>query len=616
MKKQKNALINKIVIYIAIVLILIIAIVIQNNDLLYNLDMQIADKLYQRGDLQSGRVQIIEINEDSFQDLGPYNTWDRHVMASAIRALIADKECLPSIIGIDLLYIGETSEDADHDLVEACREARDLGVAVVTGSFANIESGMIREEDGSVYMGEYVSLYEEPFDELREVTYQGYTNGFLDKDGYIRHIMLNLDGNVAFSNIIFQLINGYANDEDLSDYENTSNTENFSAIRYDEKEYYIPYTSSRYGYSNGYSISKLIAGQVPLERLSRCIVLIGPYAEGMMDSFRTPIDHGNNMYGVEVHANIIESLMRGDLKETAPKLIELLITVLFILIMIYLCSKDRLWITITAMIGMSAIYIGICLGAYSLGYVLQVVYLPLFMLILGFANIGRHYIRAHFQKKQVENTFKRYVAPEIVDEIARTGLDEINLGGVNLDIAALFVDIRGFTTMSESLPPETVVEILNKYLSLTSECVFQNGGTLDKFVGDCTMALYNAPMPLDDYIYKAVKTGWDMVEGSRKLAKELEERFGRSVSFGVGVHIGPAVVGNIGSPKRMDYTAIGDTVNTAARLEANAPAGTVLVSKAVVDALGSRIQVESLGNLPLKGKNEPVEVFKVVDLLY
>ena len=123
------------------------------------------------------------------------------------------------------------------------------------------------------------------------------------------------------------------------------------------------------------------------------------------------------------------------------------------------------------------------------------------------------------------------------------------------------------------------------------------------------MAFWNAPLPQKDPIYSACLAAMDMVEGSKALGEELQARFGRSVSFGVGVHYGPAVVGNIGAPKRMDYTAIGDTVNTAARLEANAPGGKILISRVVADALGERADVTSLGaSIKLKGKADGFEI--------
>ena len=210
------------------------------------------------------------------------------------------------------------------------------------------------------------------------------------------------------------------------------------------------------------------------------------------------------------------------------------------------------------------------------------------------------------------NTFKRYVAPEIVSEILRQGPEALELGGRLTDVAVLFVDIRGFTTMSESLSPPEVVEILNRYLDLTSRCIMQNGGTLDKFIGDATMAFWGAPLPQEDYIYRAVRAALDMVEGAKALSAELQTRYGRSVDFGVGVHCGKAVVGNVGARTRMDYTAIGDTVNTASRLESNAPAGTVYISRAVADALEGRIRATSLGDtIRLKGKTEGFEVLRL-----
>jgi adenylate cyclase len=194
-------------------------------------------------------------------------------------------------------------------------------------------------------------------------------------------------------------------------------------------------------------------------------------------------------------------------------------------------------------------------------------------------------------------------------QLLEQGSDALELGGRLYDIAVLFVDIRGFTTMSEALDPPTVVEIINKYLTLTTECIMKNHGTLDKFVGDCTMAFWNAPVAQEDAVYLACRAAMDMVEGSRALGEELLQKYGRTVSFGVGVNWGSAVIGNIGAPKRMDYTAIGDTVNTASRLESNAPGGKILISRVVADILGDRAEVTSLGDsIKLKGKAEGFEV--------
>ena len=201
------------------------------------------------------------------------------------------------------------------------------------------------------------------------------------------------------------------------------------------------------------------------------------------------------------------------------------------------------------------------------------------------------------------------MAPEIVSELMGAGPAALELGGKKCDIAVLFVDSRGFTSMSEQLEPEEVVALLNEYLTLTTRCIMDFHGTLDKFVGDCTMAFWNAPLPQEDHIMLACRAAMDMAEGAKPLAQRLARDYGRTVSFGIGVHAGPAVVGNIGAPMRMDYTAIGDTVNTAARLEANAPAGTIYISRAVADALAGRIAATPLADPPqLKGKTAGFEI--------
>lgn len=227
------------------------------------------------------------------------------------------------------------------------------------------------------------------------------------------------------------------------------------------------------------------------------------------------------------------------------------------------------------MVTIGAVIVNIIIGKwlYENGTAVSIVEIPIVILLIYLYQLISGYLAEILKRRKVVNAFKKYVAPQIVDEISKKGDFEIVLGGENRHIAVLFVDIRGFTPMSESLEPEQVVEILNEYLNLTTQSIFKNGGTLDKFIGDATMAVFNAPFNLDDYIYRSVCTALDIAAGSDELEKKLMERFGKSVSFGIGVNCGQAVVGNIGCEFRMDYTAIGDTVNTAARLESNAKRG-------------------------------------------
>ena len=226
--------------------------------------------------------------------------------------------------------------------------------------------------------------------------------------------------------------------------------------------------------------------------------------------------------------------------------------------------------------------------------------------------IGKKYVVEKRSKRKILKAFTRYVAPQVVKELSKEDSFEVRLSGEKRNIAVLFVDIRGFTTMSEALPPEQVVAMLNAYLELTSKAVFKNEGTLDKFIGDATMAIFNAPIDLEDYVYKAVCTALNMIESAKELEQKLQRQQGISVQFGIGINCGEAVVGNIGSERRMDYTAIGDTVNTAARLESKAKRGEILISQAVYEAVADRVEVEAVGELELKGKQEKIRTYRLL----
>ena len=248
------------------------------------------------------------------------------------------------------------------------------------------------------------------------------------------------------------------------------------------------------------------------------------------------------------------------------------------------------------------------------GHTIPQLYFIASVIIVMLYFIVEKYFGEKLRRKKVLATFKKYVAPQIVDKISKDGTYELKLGGEKRNIAVLFVDIRGFTPMSESLNPEQVVSILNEYLALTTDSVLSNEGTLDKFIGDATMAVFNAPFDLEDYIYKAILTALAIRDGSDKLAARLQEKFGKTISYGIGVNCGDAVVGNIGCEFRMDYTAIGDTVNTAARLESRAKAGEILISEAVYREVENRIEAECVGEMELKGKSRAVNVYRLIGI--
>lgn len=321
------------------------------------------------------------------------------------------------------------------------------------------------------------------------------------------------------------------------------------------------------------------------------------------------------MYGVEIHANIIQAMLDGRTMIEMEPWAAAVINGAAVAVFFMLVRKKRL--STAFILGMVWIGGDIGLGMYlaEKGTFFPLIIIPVFVVMIEIGLSAQKYVGELLKKRRIMNAFRKYVAPQVVEEISKKGDFVLKLGGEKRHVAVLFVDIRGFTSMSESLKPEQIVEILNEYLTLTTHSILNNGGTLDKFIGDATMAVFNAPFDLDDYIYRAVCTARDIAAGSEWIGKKFMERFGKTVSFGIGVNCGEAVVGNIGCEFRMDYTAIGDTVNTAARLESNAKAGQILISESVYDALKNRLEVTEIGEIPLKGKLKGVMVYQVDKVL-
>jgi adenylate cyclase len=573
------------------------------SGLLRHLELWFCDELYQRPEAVPGDIVIIGIDETDLKELGPYNSWDRTVMASALEALASDPDNLPAVVAIDTLYSGNTNEEADQRLVDA---AAGLGNVIIA---SEAHFGTRRTFGVTVIIDDYAILnYEDPYEDLKRVTTQGHINAMYDDDGVMRHALLYVEpdgsqGRRIYS-MAFEVASAYAKKKGLPIVEPPVNSRG---------QFYVSYTGGPTDYYDGVTLSKLIKGEVPSSYYADKIVLIGPYAPGLQDSYFTPIERGEMMYGVEYQANVIHCILARDYKDETPDMFQIGALFILSLAFYYFCHNRRLLFTVPALIVSEGVAVACTLFLYSVGMTIHALWLPLSFLVLFVVSVAGNYIRAAIARQNVTKTFERYVAPNIVGEILKEGTDSLKLGGKTVDIAVLFVDVRGFTTMSERLSPEVVVNILNQYLTMASACVDETKGTVDKFVGDAMMAFWGAPIEDEDPVYHAALTALGIVEGAKALSAKLKEEIGEELNVGVGINYGPAVVGNMGSEKRMDYTAIGDTVNTSARLEANAPASTIYISRSVADRLEGRMIFEPLEKpIKLKGKADGFEILKLI----
>ena len=577
----------------------VLAFTITYTGVFRSIDKAAEDRLYHHAENIDSRIKIIKIDDRTMNQMGDFSTWNRGVYADLVETLCVSEEVRPAVIGFDILFSSNKDAESDERFAKACAEYGN----VVTG-FSYVFQKKVSQDNKGNLVVDGMSVTEKviPYQELREVTRQGFVNALTDDDDKV----------IRSSFIYFDEVDG-------------TRTKSFSSAVYEKyleeqgKEATYPtdgngmsfrYSGEVGDYEN-VSLVDVLNGDVPAEAFDGCIVLVGAYAAGMLDAYFVPVEAGKQMYGVEIHANVIQALLEGKALTAWPAMVDAILAAVVLFALALIC--DRLSVARVVITCMFAAIAKLLIGAvlFAFGISANVLVIPAMSLLLVVYYIAVHYYKANAAKRSIEKAFSKYVAPQVVKEIAKDGTYELRLGGENRDVAVLFVDIRGFTPLSESLEPEQVVDILNGYLELTTESIFRHGGTLDKFIGDATMAVFNSPFDLEDYVYKAILTAWDIVQGGNRIEEEYLKRYGKHVGFGVGVNCGPAVVGNIGCEFRMDYTAIGDTVNTAARLESNAPKGCVYISEDVYKRVKDRITVEEVGEIPLKGKTQGVFVYSV-----
>lgn len=566
------------------------------------LDAMLGDALYHLGSGPDDRIYIIGIDAYALETIGPW-PWSREIIARTVETLNRDPATRPAAIGVDVVYSGETDPQADQALVKAA-DAGNIVVAAVA------EYGTKMEGEGeNLFMTDFAVVETAfPFPELGQKAATGHINAMYDTDGVLRHHLweVRLPDGTAIPSMPQQLCRLYWQAQGIEkDFQPQTDGRGFWRIDFSGKpgDYYA------------YSVQDILSGEYDPELLAGAVVLIGPYDTGLSDDFVTAADHARRMYGVEYLANVTSAILNQQNPLEVPDLVQYLGMAAVCLAGGFLIYSSGLALSVILYLVLAFGAVGGAQILYEGGWVVHPLWIPAAVTFIFFASLAERYYKVSRERRFIVSTFEHYVDPSILRELLREDRESLGLGGKTRDIAVLFVDIRGFTSLSEKLPPEKVVELLNQYLTLTSQCIKSNGGTLDKFVGDCTMAIWGAPLACEDSVWQACRTALDMVERAAGMEEQLLQQLGTKVSFGVGVHFGPAVVGNIGGENRMDYTAIGDTVNTASRLESNAPSGKIYISRKVADMLGDCASVTSLGtSVKLKGKSQGFEVLELNEL--
>jgi adenylate cyclase len=345
--------------------------------------------------------------------------------------------------------------------------------------------------------------------------------------------------------------------------------------------------------------------------LDNKIIMVGSFARGMAaDHKPTPF---GLMYGVEVHANALNTILMDNFLLDVPIWVDISVLVVFVLVIAFFASRLS------------------TLGTFILTLVLVLILFLTTSIIFDrqamMLDFSRPAIAAMFtfltivvyremtesrDKRRIRSMFGTYVSPRVVDQILDNPPE---LGGVDKDITVFFSDIRGFTTLSESMSPQELVAILNRYLTAMTDIILKYEGTLDKYEGDAIMCFWGAPLPQEDHALRACRCAVEQIAALRELNRELPMDI--SLDIGIGINSGRMTVGNMGSMQRMDYTLIGDNVNLGARLEGtNKQYKTnIIISENTFGLVKDQVIARELDNIRVKGKNKPVLIYELLDFV-
>jgi adenylate cyclase len=611
------------------------------------------------------RIVILDIDEKSLQEVARW-PWPRDVMAGLIEKLFGKYQV--AIVAFDVVFaeadyssgIRALEQLAQGQLKEvpafqqAFREMRPQldndslfaqaikGKPVVLGYYLNSDKDAKRIAaipqpvlPKGTFQGRNI-----PFTSwigyggnlpqfLKNAAAAGHFNPITDPDGVVRRVPMiaELDGAYyeALSLAVVRTIlgfpkvePGYAPDRFLQ--RGYSGLEWFKVgpliIPVDEQaSALIPYRGHKFSFAY-LSLADVLAERVPLERLKGKITLVGTTAPGLLDLRSTPVD---NVYpGVEVHANLIAGMLDKNIKVKPPYMLGAEVVLLFIAgvaLSLLIPMVAPLWATVATLFGMLLVG-GLNVAIWTeADMVLPLAASVLMMTSLYTVNMAYGYFVEARSKRQFTELFGQYVPPELVDEMARDP-GKYNMEPRAAELTILFSDVRGFTGISEALKPEELREYINEYLTDMSGIIrSKHRGTLDKYIGDAIMAFWGAPVDDAQHARNGVLAALDMQKECKVLNEKFAARGWPTIKIGVGLNSGSVRVGDMGSQVRRAYTAMGDAVNVASRLEGRTKGyGVGILVGEGTRKLVKEVVFREVDRIKVKGKDEAVTIYEPLGL--
>jgi adenylate cyclase len=523
-------------------------------------------------------IAIVEVDDRTFSELGVQWPFPRSLHARVIDRL---REGGAKTIAIDIQFTEPTTERQDSALIESVSRAG----GVVLSTTETDKRGHSR-----IFGGEPV---------VHEIGARAANTVVVpEPGGKIRKMRYEVDGLVTFGVATAEAATGEAIDP---------------AEMEGDEEAWIDYRGPP-GTIAHYSYSRVLHGEVPAAAFRGKTVIVGASAPSLQDVHPTSTTGDELMAGPEIQANATWTAEHSFPLTSSGLAIDLLLILLMAAAPAAATLRIKALPALLVAIALGLVYLVAAQLCFDAGIVLPVLYPLLALTVSALGALAVNYVLNALERQRVHDTFARFVPAAVVSEVLARTDDDLRLGGMRRESTVLFSDLRGFTSFAESLPPDAVIAVLNRYLGEMSDAIMDHGGTLVAYMGDGIMAVFGAPIPQADHADRALAAAREMLEVrlpsfNRWMA---EEGMGESFGMGVGLNSGPVMSGQVGSKRRIEYTAIGDTTNTAARLEGMTKGSghQLFVSDSTIKALqGEPGEIELVGEREVRGRTHPITIW-------
>lgn len=591
-------------------------------------------RFQQRGATEAtGDVVVVAIDEKSLHSVGRW-PWPRDKIA---RLLAEINKAEPDVVEMDIVFAETATEDSTlanvigqtEDMIlgyyfyqdQKEVEAAEIAVEKIEASYLSIlPAAFPRISDLHEELPEMQAVVSNTDIFAKAADSQGYFNAFPDSDGVIRRfpIMASYRGKI-FPSLALETFSHYQHHFDPVPVRDEAGV--LQGISVGQR--FIPTGSDGdilINYRGGaqafqiLSAADVLAGKAPTDALRDKTVLIGATAVGIYDMRVTPISA--NFPGVLVQANLIDNLYKGDflIENLGTRLWSLGIMIVLTILLVVILPRLPILLGLLFTAVILAAYSLLTHWAFSKGVVLTLVTPSFEMMSLFITFTIYRGLTEEREKRMIRDAFQAYLHPDLVREMT-LHIKTLKLGGDKVDCTILFVDVRNFTALSENMEPEQVVELMNSYFGPVTKVIVEEGGYIDKFIGDAVMAIFGAPQPIPDHAAQACRAALAIQTTARELESQFQLKYNLpSFRIGIGLHSGPAVVGNIGTRERLNYTVMGDTVNLASRLEgANKLLHTtILISEETNRRVSNQFETRYVDTIPIKGKKDKIRVYELL----